>query len=377
MKGPFLKAVKAIGSGPAKTAARYFAGYWPAYAVMAGYLGRTEAESLALLGGVYASFLAMSAFFSGTETAVVAARVYKLRDRRVVEEVDSLKKKEELMQAILLGNNAVNIALGSLGASLAMGLHMNSGQAALFDLINVGILYIFGETLPKNIALRSPERWLSNPLVRTALKGLRQVGKVARRAVAFLTPPLQEESKDSYLESLRELLFHLPNIGSYDRKVLEDVFAFISSMDQPLEKLDVVVRRAEEVAVVGEQEEIGEAYSRIMEEHGRLYSRIIVVEDPSRPLDRDNIRGVLHAREVLERIIGNGRRLEGRVGDYAREKILLVDGRSTLGEVQRRNGSLPKVIGVVDEGGRVKWFLFLSYLGDSILKITEEEDRRD
>ena len=72
--------------------------------------------------------LGVSAFFSGSETALMA--ISKIRLRHLAEEKPMraqmiervLKKPERLIGAILLGNNLVNVTMSALATALAISL---------------------------------------------------------------------------------------------------------------------------------------------------------------------------------------------------------------------------------------------------------------
>ncbi|MBD8067032.1 HlyC/CorC family transporter [Devosia sp. PTR5] len=106
--------------------------------------------------------LAMSFFFSGSETALTAAsraRMHQLAragDKRA-ELVESLStEKERLIGAILLGNNVVNILASTLAASVLIALFGQSG-IAYATLGMTAAVVIFSEVLPKTLALMRPD----------------------------------------------------------------------------------------------------------------------------------------------------------------------------------------------------------------------------
>ncbi|MEO0983823.1 MAG: HlyC/CorC family transporter [Pseudomonadota bacterium] len=108
--------------------------------------------------------LAMSGFFSGSETALTAAsraRMHQLEkdgDPRAARVNRLISRRERLIGAILLGNNAVNILASALTTSLFISLFAErEGGAALATaaataLMTVLVL-IFAEVLPKTLAI--------------------------------------------------------------------------------------------------------------------------------------------------------------------------------------------------------------------------------
>ena len=107
--------------------------------------------------------LALSAFFSSNETALMAVNKIRLRaladegNKRAAKVLDIVENHTpKMLSAILIGNNLVNITASSLATSLAYsfgGYMVSIATAAL----TVAIL-IFGEITPKNYATLNAEK---------------------------------------------------------------------------------------------------------------------------------------------------------------------------------------------------------------------------
>jgi Mg2+/Co2+ transporter CorB len=116
--------------------------------------------------GLFAILLFLSAFFSGSETALFSLQDKTLK--KLKEETSSpqraifqlLQKPRRLLVTILTGNTVVNIALASLSALIATDLAREYQVNKLFTLlvevmlVTVIILF-FGEITPKVIAVRN------------------------------------------------------------------------------------------------------------------------------------------------------------------------------------------------------------------------------
>ncbi|MGA1341551.1 MAG: HlyC/CorC family transporter [Hyphomonas sp.] len=109
--------------------------------------------------------LCLSAFFSGSETALTAAsraRMHQLEkegDRRARAVNTLLSRREDFIGAILLGNNLVNILASVLATSMFTALLGESGLAlaAATAVMTITVL-IFSEVLPKTYAISRPDR---------------------------------------------------------------------------------------------------------------------------------------------------------------------------------------------------------------------------
>ena len=108
--------------------------------------------------------IAMSAFFSSTETAF--SSISKIRLKRYEEQGDPRAKTasfiadhfDDTLSAILIGNNIVNIASASIGTVLftdMVGPELGPGVSTLVMTV---VVLIFGEILPKTFAKENPDR---------------------------------------------------------------------------------------------------------------------------------------------------------------------------------------------------------------------------
>jgi len=123
----------------------------------------TEDQPLGLLFGLLGLLLILSAFFSGTETALMSLNRYRLRHRarsghrgaRLAEAL--LRRPDRLIGLILLGNNLVNISAASLVTLISLRLGGEAAIAIGTGLLTLVIL-IFAEVAPKTVAALHPEK---------------------------------------------------------------------------------------------------------------------------------------------------------------------------------------------------------------------------
>jgi Mg2+/Co2+ transporter CorB len=118
---------------------------------------------LAALIGLLVVLLLLSAFFSGSETALMSLNRYKLRHKartghRGAKLADKLlQRPDRLIGLILLGNNAVNISASALVGVVSVQLGGELGFAIGTASLTLVVL-IFAETAPKTLAALHPER---------------------------------------------------------------------------------------------------------------------------------------------------------------------------------------------------------------------------
>ena len=114
-----------------------------------------------LLISLLALFL-MSMFFSSAETAFLSLNKLKLRflrernNRAAARAEKILQHKQKFLSTILIGNSIVNIAISVVLTAAALRIFGDSGLGIAVAAGTV-LLLIFGEILPKSIALVYPD----------------------------------------------------------------------------------------------------------------------------------------------------------------------------------------------------------------------------
>lgn len=116
-----------------------------------------------LLVGAIITLVLLSAFFSGSETGMVALNRYRLRHlsrqgHRAARRVEKmLKRPDRLLGVILIGNNFVNNAAATLATLLGLYWFGEIGTALAPVAITI-IMLIFSEVTPKTYAALHPEK---------------------------------------------------------------------------------------------------------------------------------------------------------------------------------------------------------------------------
>jgi Mg2+/Co2+ transporter CorB len=252
---------------------------------------------LAGLLGLLFLLLLLSAFFSGSETALMSLNRYQLRHKarlghrgaRLAEKL--LKRPDRLIGLILLGNNLVNFSAASLVTLIALDLG-GEPAVAIGTGIFTFIVIIFSEAAPKTLAALHPERLafpaalIYFPLLKITYP-IVWLTNAASNGVLWLLGVRQSGSELQALtrEELRTVVFEAgARISSRYRKML------ISILD--LEKVtvdDVMVPHNEIIGID-------------LDDDDAEIGQIIATSDHSRlPVYRDNIDhvvGMLHMRKL-------------------------------------------------------------------------------
>ena len=122
-----------------------------------------ESSSIGAVFGAICLLVAISAYFSGSETAMMALNKYRLKHlkkqgNRGAKLADLLlKRPDRLLGVILIGNNLANFTAASLATILAIEIWGEAG-IALAPIICTTVFLILAEVAPKTIAAIYPEK---------------------------------------------------------------------------------------------------------------------------------------------------------------------------------------------------------------------------
>ena len=130
--------------------------------------------------------LAMSSFFSATETSFSALNRTRLKNmaekgnKRAAAALKLAENYDSLLSSILVGNNIVNISLASIGTVLFVNLLGSSSGPTVSTIVCTVVVLIFGEITPKSIAKEMPESFAMavTPIMRVLLVVLKPINAV-------------------------------------------------------------------------------------------------------------------------------------------------------------------------------------------------------
>jgi Mg2+/Co2+ transporter CorB len=135
--------------------------------------------SLGVLFGILVAMLLLSAFFSGSETALMALNRYRLRHfvklkhKGAIKAQKLLQRPDRLLGMILLGNIFVNTMAASVATIIAIRLYPQyEHNIIIADIILILVTLIFSEATPKTFAAIKPEpiafpsAWVYVPLLK-------------------------------------------------------------------------------------------------------------------------------------------------------------------------------------------------------------------
>lgn len=250
--------------------------------------------------GAVSALLVLSAFFSGSETALTAvsrARMHALEqegDPRAQQVNQLLSTPERIIGTVLIGNNLVNILASALMTSLLINVFGEVGVAYATIAMTV-VVVIFSEVLPKTYALAYPERLslLVAPIMHVLIVVFRPLTATIHQIVRLilrLTPSRTDDEANilAHHEELRGTIALGEQGGAMARTDAEMLGGILDLRD--LQVLDVMVHRTKMDTI-----NAGDTSQRIVEQVlAGQYSRHPVWRDQP-----ENIVGILNSKDLL------------------------------------------------------------------------------
>ncbi len=278
-----------------------------------------------LTAGAILLLLVLSAFFSGSETALTASSRAKLRSQAdrgskgAARALDLTEDNERLIGAVLLGNNMVNILAASLATALFTRLFGES-WVALATMVMTALVLIFAEVLPKTYAISNPESAASRvaPVIRVVVFVFSPVVAAVRALVRGVLRLFGVRiDPDSHILALREEIAGVIALGHSEGAVEKE------DRDRLLATLDLSDRTVEEAMRHRSQIEMIDAD----QPPDRIVSQVLASPHTRLPIYRgseEDILGVIHAKDLLRELDRVLRGKEGKPGTVADLDILKV-----------------------------------------------------
>ena len=254
--------------------------------------------------------LVLSAFFSGSETALlrlgsheIEEEIRELRGPSVVAARDLLGHTSHLLVTILLGNNLVNILGAAAASALAIAYLGESTGIVVATAVMTVLVLIFCEVLPKAAAARYPRRIAF--LVALPIYILHQLLRPVHLLFDRIVEPVVRRiggSPDSDSAAATEAVLRLARRTREGAPVgtpLAIIGATAGAAEMTVE--EIMVARTEIVAfpVTTEPSALLES---VLEER---YTRVPIFEESI-----DHVLGVVHLKDLIQHVRADGGNLQ-------------------------------------------------------------------
>lgn len=243
--------------------------------------------------------LALSAFFSSTETALTTVNKIRVRTlaesgvERAVTLSKVIEQQGKMLSAILIGNNIVNLSASSLMTTLTIKLFGNKAVGVATGVLTLLIL-VFGEITPKTLSTISAESMalrsagIIYALMYVLTPVIAVVNKLSLGVLMFLKVDpnkKQDMITEDELRTIVEVSHEEGVIETKEKKMINNVFDFGDSLAK-----DIMVPRIDMVFV-----SVDATYDELIDIFRKeQYTRIPVYEETT-----DNVIGIVNVKDLL------------------------------------------------------------------------------
>lgn len=322
--------------------------------------------SLGVLIAILFFLLVLSAFFSGSETALMTLNRYRLRHlsedghpgARRAEQL--LKRPDRLIGLILLGNNFVNILASSLATIIALRLGGEGAIAIAAGLLTL-IILIFAEVAPKTLAALHPERvafpasWVYVPLLRLLYPVVFLVNLLANSILDLLKVRSDEKGNRLTREELRTVV---NEAGAMIPKKHKKMLLNLLDLEKATVE-DIMIPRSEVDGI-----DLEESLDKILDKIRKTpFTRMLAYRK-----NIDHVAGFIHSRKMMYAAL-DGEITKETINDLVRPPYYIPEGTSLNRQLLNFQKERRRIGVVVDEYGDV---LGLVTIGDLLEEIVGE-----
>ena len=326
---------------------------------------------------VILALLFLSAFFSGSETALTAAsqaRLHQLSlrgNRRAGTVLRLRRRNDTLIGTILIGNNITNIAASALATSVLISLFEDAGVA--YSMIGMTILVvIFAEVLPKTFAINNADRsalavgpairvfvWLFQPLS----IAIRFIVNVLLKIIGVKgLPSFAQQEREEELRGLIELHTGPGPDVSEERAMLRSI------LDLGEVTVEEIMTHRRNVSMINADLPLEEILDELLESS---FTRLPLYRG-----DPDEIIGILHGKALLRAIRGfPGENMsELDIVEVANEPWFIPESSNLLDQLQAFRARKEHFAVVVDEYGTLQGVVTLEDILEEIVGNIDDEN---
>jgi len=320
-----------------------------------------------------AILIALSAFFSGTETALMRVNKYRIRhlskkgNKSAILAEKLLKKPQKLIAFILFGNNLVNFIAASIVGVVSMEIGGPTGVIIGTVLLTI-IVLLFAESAPKTIAALFPEKIAlpaSNiyyPLVKLMGPFLAFINFFTNIVLKILGSKPDNNDEKLSIEELKTLINEGMTKTSIDRQKI--MMGVLNLGNITVE--DIMLPHNEIIGI--DLNNSNKNNRKIIE--GNFHSSLPVYKDVL-----DNIQGILNLNMFLKEIDLSS--YENQLVINYMKKPYFIPEKTTLNQqlVEFKNNN-QKVGFAVDEYGNIQGLITIEDIFEEIVGDYLEETKK-
>ncbi|MDC3245509.1 CNNM domain-containing protein [Candidatus Pseudothioglobus singularis] len=303
-----------------------------------------------------------SAFFSASETSMMALNRYRLKalsakNNAQAKRVEKLLNKiDYLIGGILLGNNFVNILAASIATLLSLKL-FGEGSVIIASLVLTLVILVFAENTPKTFAAKNPEKialpasWILEILIKIFKPLIYLISIISKFILKLLG--LKNVSKD--ILNSEELRMAVKDSKSQMSKNYQSMLLNIIDLEK-VKVEDIMIPHHELVSAdANDEEELFEQFKRIQ------HNRLLLFEG-----SENNIIGTIHMRDILN-IYAKEEINLSKIKEFIREPYFIPEGTPLSQQLEHFKKQKRRLGIVVDEYGEVKGMVVLDDILEEIV----------
>jgi Mg2+/Co2+ transporter CorB len=319
--------------------------------------------SLLMLSIAMVILLLSSAYFSGTETAMMAINRYRLkhlvkkRNRAARISNRLLRKPDRLLGVILIGNNLVNFSAATIATIIGMRLFGDTG-VLLAPWILTAIFLIFAEVAPKTLAAERPEEWafkavfILEPIQKLLVIPVKLVNVISNALVRPFIKNTPTSSDNLSAEELKTVV----NEGANSVGERQSMMVRLLDLEQ-VSVNDIMIPRNEIEAI-----DIDSDMSEIVETASNSQHTLLPVYKES----INNIIGILHLRR-LARFMGTDEFSKSDLMQLTREPYYIPEATPLDKQLIRFQSEKQRIALVLDEYGDLQGLVTLEDILEEIV----------
>lgn len=309
-----------------------------------------------------------SAYFSGTEAALMSANRIRLKNaagggsKKASLVLRFTENFDKVISTLLIGNNIVNILATSI-ATVLFTTYFPTYGVTLSTAVMTVVVLIFGEICPKSIAKQRPESFAmaSAPIFNVVMKILTPLSllfsPVSKLAAKLLKGREQAGATE---EELMTMLDEVEEGGGLEADESELIRSAIEFND--VEVAEVLTRRVNMIAV--EDDMTVEEVRNLFFEHG--FSRLPVYHETI-----DNVIGILHEKDFMAHITSGGTEYLSLV----KEALYVPKSIKISALLKKLQQCKTHIAIVLDEGGGVEGIVTMEDILEELVgEIWDEHD---
>lgn len=308
--------------------------------------------------------LILSAFFSGTETSMMAINHNRLKalakkgNKKAKLVTQLLEKIEELIGVILLGNNFVNILASAISTILAIRL-WGDGSIAFASLLLTAVILIFAEVTPKTFAAKYPEKialfsakiiWL---LIKILKPLLWVINLISKNLLGLFNINIHKETEDNL--SREELKIAVNEAQAFVSSKYQKMLLNIIDLEK--ETVDDIMIPRNELLGIDIQDE-----KKVLEQIAHTQHTRLLVFDGS----ENNIIGLIHMRNVVNLYAKNNFNMD-TFKKIIKEPYFVLEGTKLSQQLVNFQREKRRIALVVDEYGDVQGMVVLEDILEEIV----------